>query len=408
MKIVWFTSTPVITTGLLSSGTWISSMYNALKEQNIDIINIALTAPYATSFDNKDTIILKAGANSRKKPAMDLVNIFKNHIEEINPDLIHIWGTEWNGSYIAMKAYLRVPVLISIQGMASILKNHVLGTLGIQSTLRWLTVHDLFAPSGLLSLYKSLYRTGKMELQVVNKMEFFECATPFMEAWVRSINPKAKIYNCPSVLRKDFYNNKWLSSNYNRYTLFLPDATTTYKGFDVMLKAAKILIREFPELQLRIAGPVPRKGFFIVKGYERYINHLLNDEEIKKRVTFLGPLTSDKLSKEMLSSNAVVISSIIESQGLVLLEAMMLGVPTIASYAGGMPDLFTHNYSAIGYPVGDSITLAHSIRKLFTNISLTEEIAENSYRIAQIRNNREMVSSKLIGIYSDIFDQNNI
>jgi len=381
-------------------------MYNALSRfSEIEIFNIVISQDLTQSEVINDTVIIKSNKKARQKPSKTLLAQFRRSIVKINPDLIHIWGTEWNGAYLATKAHFQIPILVSIQGIADSVKRKLKGSRNTLEVLRWLTIHDLVAPSGLFRQYRDLRRTSKMELKAIQKFHYFECATAFMEAWVRSINKTAEIFNCNSILRSSFYRNRWSEISMNRFSLFLPDAFTTYKGFDVMLKAAKILIKEFPALQIRVAGNIPRKSFLKASGYERYLHDIIEKNNLKDSVIFLGPLTSDQLSKEMLSSNCVVISSLIESQSLILLESMMLGVPTVASYAGGMPELFTHMQSALGYPVGDHVTLAHSIRNLFNNPNLAVEISENAYILAHSRNDKMACAIDMINIYKEILEK---
>lgn len=404
MKIAWFTPYPILMYGHSASGTWISALYNSmLTIDNINFVNIVLSQTKNEISDNKIVTIDYRGA-IRHLPPNNTIETFKKCVREIEPDLIHIWGTEWNGSYIVAKARLNVPVLVSIQGIASINKDFVKGTLRISEVLKFLTIHDLFAPSGLLTLYRDLKRTGEMELNAVRYIKYIESATPFMEAWVGSVNPQAKMFNCPSVLRPPFYNYKWNIIKVSRYTLFLPNAVTGYKGFDVVLKAAKILVKEFPLLQIRVAGPIPRKGFIKVSGYERYIYRLITNYGLSDNVVFLGPLTAEQLCQEMVSIHAVVISSLIETQCLVLLEAMMLGVPTLASYAGGMPDLFTNMRTAIGYPVGDSVTLAYSIRRIFNDDSLATKLSESAFQLGHERNDVAKCTDNMKNIYQQVLE----
>jgi glycosyltransferase involved in cell wall biosynthesis len=403
MKILWFTATPVKAYSDTVSGSWSFSMYDALSIiGEIEIYNIVISRDLTRGEVTNNTIIIKSTTRNRQKPGKRLIEQFNQSIVEINPDLVHIWGTEWNGAYLASKAQLRIPVLVSIQGIADTVKRQIKGTRNTIEILRWLTIHDLFASSGLISLYRDMTRTTKMEIEAIERLHYFECATPFMEAWVRSINNQAEVFCCNSILRSIFYRFKWSDISIKRYSLFLPDAFTSYKGFDVMLRATKILIKEFPSLQIRVAGTIPRKGFFWTSGYERYLNGIIENNDLKARVIFLGPLTSGQLSREMLLSNCVVISSLIESQSLILLESMMLGVPTVASYAGGMPELFTNMQSALGYPVGDHIALAHSIRRLFNDPKLAIEISENAYNLAHRRNEELGCTNVMVNIYKTI------
>lgn len=403
MKVLWFTSSPVLGYSDNVSGSWTYSMYNALIGiKGIDINNLVISHGLNKGQAQEGTIIIETKTKNRQKPGRELIKSFREAVISIKPDLIHIWGTEWNGAYIAVMANLEIPVLVSIQGIAERVMRNLGGNRKTIEVLRWLTIHDLIAPSGLMRIYRDLKRASKMEFKAIEHLHYFECATPYMEAWVRSINNQAEVFKCSSILRPVFYKFRWSTSSMQNHSLFLPDAFMSYKGFDVMLKATEILIKEFPFLQIRVAGVVPRKGLFKVSGYERYLHWIIKRKHLESKIVFLGQLKSDRLCQEMLSSHCVIISSLIESQSLVLLESMMLGVPTIASYAGGMPDLFTNMQTALGYPAGDHIALSQCARRLLNDQILANQLSSNAYNLAHKRNEQLSCAERMANIYTTI------
>ena len=51
-------------------------------------------------------------------------------------------------------------------------------------------------------------------------------------------------------------------------------------------------------------------------------------------------------------------------------EAQLLGVPVIASYVGGVPDMVTHGETGLLYRFEEVEMLAEGIRNLFMNMAL--------------------------------------
>jgi len=154
MKILWVTATPVKAYGDNTSGSWTFSMYNALSRfSEIEIFNIVISQDLTQSEVINDTVIIKSNKKARQKPSKTLLAQFRRSIVKINPDLIHIWGTEWNGAYLATKAHFQIPILVSIQGIADSVKRKLKGSRNTLEVLRWLTIHDLVAPSGLFRQY---------------------------------------------------------------------------------------------------------------------------------------------------------------------------------------------------------------------------------------------------------------
>ncbi|MDF2716870.1 MAG: N-acetyl-alpha-D-glucosaminyl L-malate synthase, partial [Paenibacillus sp.] len=64
-----------------------------------------------------------------------------------------------------------------------------------------------------------------------------------------------------------------------------------------------------------------------------------------------------------------------ESFGLVALEAMACGVPTVGSTAGGIPELITHGTTGYLAPIGDTRQMADYVIRLLCNPELYEAMS---------------------------------
>ncbi|MEO3945173.1 N-acetyl-alpha-D-glucosaminyl L-malate synthase BshA [Gorillibacterium sp. CAU 1737] len=84
---------------------------------------------------------------------------------------------------------------------------------------------------------------------------------------------------------------------------------------------------------------------------------------LKDRVIFCGK--QDAVAEILSLSDLMLLPSEKESFGLVALEAMACGVPTVGSLAGGIPELVEHGVSGFLSPIGDIASMAdHAIRLL--------------------------------------------
>ncbi len=82
-------------------------------------------------------------------------------------------------------------------------------------------------------------------------------------------------------------------------------------------------------------------------GYTRYILDEIKRLGIEKNVEFVGSQKTDGIIKLMLQSNVTVVPSAMENASATLRESMHLGVPSIAAFRGGMPELI--NDGETGY-----------------------------------------------------------
>lgn len=107
------------------------------------------------------------------------------------------------------------------------------------------------------------------------------------------------------------------------------------KGIDILLDAARILLRERNDLVFLIAGPC-------ATGEEEFARRMLataQEPAMRGRVRFLGSRAD--IAEFMASLDLFVLPTRGEPFGIVLLEAMAAGVPVIASNVGGIPEIVT-------------------------------------------------------------------
>jgi glycosyltransferase involved in cell wall biosynthesis len=101
-------------------------------------------------------------------------------------------------------------------------------------------------------------------------------------------------------------------------------------------------------------------------------------------VSFLGILDRSRdLPQIYASADAFVFTSLTETLGLVVLEAMASGLPVIATPAGGVADHLRHEENGLAYPAGDVTGMAHAIVRLCMNRKLRDDLARGARRTAE-------------------------
>ncbi len=107
-----------------------------------------------------------------------------------------------------------------------------------------------------------------------------------------------------------------------------------FKGPQVLIKAAGELVREQPELALRL---VMCGG---ASGSDSSVEHyraLAREEGLGRCVRFLGPRPPEELVSIYQAADVVAVPSYNESFGLVAVEAQATGTPVVAARVGGLP-----------------------------------------------------------------------
>jgi glycosyltransferase involved in cell wall biosynthesis len=140
----------------------------------------------------------------------------------------------------------------------------------------------------------------------------------------------------------------------------------TEKGVEVLIGAMGRLIEAFPRVKVLFAGQ-----YRDVMGEEAYFRRLmpLIDQLGSDHWEFLGILSQDQMPAFYSACDVLVVSSLnsTESFGLVQVEAMLCGTPSIASNLPGVRQPPRMTGMGEVTPIGDSEALAEAIIRVLRN-----------------------------------------
>lgn len=131
---------------------------------------------------------------------------------------------------------------------------------------------------------------------------------------------------------------------------------TPYKKVENIIKAISLL-EDQP--RLTVIGPT------LDKQYRTLLEELASKLNVDTR--FLGTVSDESLVKYLSSSAALVLPSIDEGFGLVLLEAMACELPVVANRAGGVPEAVDDGETGYLVRQGDIQQLSDRMRLLLTD-----------------------------------------
>jgi glycosyltransferase involved in cell wall biosynthesis len=98
--------------------------------------------------------------------------------------------------------------------------------------------------------------------------------------------------------------------------------------------------------------------------YVRRICRRIEEARLQDRIRLLGTVSDADLEKLMRESHLLVVPSSYEGFGIVYLEGMAFGLPSIASDAGGAKEVITDNVNGFLVPPGDPLRLRDHIVNL--------------------------------------------
>lgn len=414
MKILWITNMlfpepQKFLTGsevIKGGGGWMTSAADVLSKTEGVQLYVATVSPLVnelTTFQGntiKYYILPYGKGNNEYNPEYE--PFFKMIQEKEQLDIIHIHGTEFTQGLAYVNSCGANNVVVSIQGMKSVIADYYCAGISFKDRLKNITVRDILK-GGITKEASAFRKQGKNEIKLISKVNHIIGRTSWDKAHTWSYNPSITYHHCDEILRPEFYiSRKWKYNECRKHSIFLSQAWYPLKGAHQVFKAVRSLISKYPDLEIRIAGDdITRyasiKGLVHYNTYSNYLSHLIKKYHLRNHVFFTGPLSTKEMINEYLNCNIFICPSSIENSPNSLGEAQILGVPCIASYAGGIPDMMKGQESYL-YRFEDVKMLAYLIDKVFRQgadyIGIINE--------AERRHNYTLNNNRLLEIYNTI------
>ena len=163
------------------------------------------------------------------------------------------------------------------------------------------------------------------------------------------------------------------------------------KGLTYFLMAAELILSSGYDVEFVIAGSGPE---------EETLRHAAQHLDIANRVTFVGHVPEYTQVIETL--DVFVIPSLEQGLGTVMLEAMALGKPVVATRVGGIADFFVDNDHALLVPQANHTLLAQKIKFLLDNPSKARKLAVSGEQFVRKRFSVERMTQETAQLYRQI------
>jgi glycosyltransferase involved in cell wall biosynthesis len=416
MKVLYFSNTPALGSDYINkdakikgTGGWLYSL-NEVIQKKVDL-SLAFHYPYnKESFKYQKTeyypiytgnIIvenLKRGFLGKVYDT-NFLNQYLKIIDDVKPDIIHIHGTE--NSFLCILGKINIPIVISIQGNLTVYQHkYIAGYYGnfIKQKNDSITLKSsVFGRNSFYKSYKNMQKMAKIEQKYLKLAKNIIGRTDWDRRITSVLAPKSKYYIGNEILRDGFYLEKW-SNTYQKgkVILFTTNGDNYYKGFETICQTLSLLNDLGLQVEWRIAG---------------IFNHSLINKITKKQLAYnypkkglvlLGSLDEQQLISNLKESHLYIMPSHIENSPNNLCEAMIIGMPCIATFAGGTASMLKADEEGILIQDGDPWVMAGAILEIINNPSEAEIYSKNARERALKRHDKATIISELIQTYSKI------
>lgn len=402
MRVFWFTNTPSLYSEQrkgYGGGGWISSLEEEIskrpgielaigffhsdkifkiKKRNVWYYPISIHTGILNKI--KNNIFLK------KRDDTEL-HYFLKAIEDFQPDLIHIFGSESSFGLIANR--VEVPVVIHLQGLLSACRNAYFPP-GCNSLdyLKFMNPKEAFKK---LVSKRIFNHNAVREERILKDCKFIMGRTDWDKSIAEIYSPGTEYFCCGELLRNIFYeSNPWQNHKRPELKIMSTLSKVDYKGFDVILKTARLIKRH-----LNYSFTWNVFGISEYKFWEKKLNIKSSDVD----VNLCGRATPEILISNMLASDVFVHPSYIDNSPNSVCEAQMVGIPVIATNVGGVSSLIEHGINGLFVPANDPYMTASYILRIKNDPKLAIQLASKGREIAFARHNRTKIVEDALKVY---------
>ena len=308
--------------------------------QNPELEHCIITFSYGPLKSQFEKLGIRPIILSKKRP-YDISFLIQllGMIKDINPDIIHCRNglTAINYGGLCAKL-LRIPLICSIHGHTNFLKK----SFGLKFSI-WMMKQS----SAVIAVSYSI----KQDL-LTKKI------------------PKQKIKVIHNGIALNNYKIKTSTKiSSNNLMIVSVGSLRPVKGHRFLILAVKEIIKEFPNIKLLIIGDGPLRNI---------LENLVKKMGLRNNISFLG--IKNNVLDIMATSSLIVVPSLSEGISNVLLEAMLIKKPVVATNVGGNPEVVINGKTGLLVEKENPFVLAKAIITLLKNPELREKMGKEGYK----------------------------
>lgn len=414
MRVLWITNTifpavctelgiakPVVGGWMYSSAQYLIDTFNDIK---LGVASLYEGKTIKTINNNGISYFMIPQSKPKNKYDKNLEKHWITIANKFDADVVHIHGTEYPHGLAYVNACGSADVVVSIQGLVSIIERYYLGGINPNGLRKSKTIRDWVKRDSLIKQQKKMLKQGEYEKALIKKVNNIIGRTNWDKSHTWALNPKAKYHFNNETLRDEFYKKSWNPNKCIKHQIFLSQSYYPLKGLQQVIKALPLILDHYPDAKVCIAGEdfINNKESWRINGYEKYIRKLIRSLGLDSKIKFTGTLNEKEMCEKYLESNVFICPSSIENSSNSIAEAQLLGIPCVASYVGGTSDMVNNEKTGMLYRFEETEMLANAVCRIFSDPEFATELSYNEKSIASKRHDKLKNARELFTIYQEI------
>ena len=195
----------------------------------------------------------------------------------------------------------------------------------------------------------------------------------------------------PASIEEKVLKKKQLGLNKNDFVLGNVGRMDYLKNQRILIEILPALKKISPQIKLILVGGGEEEG---------NLKKLAIKKDVKNDVTFLGQRSD--VNQILKAFDIFIFPSLTEGLPLVIIEAMATGLPVVASYVGGIPELIIHGKNGFLVSPTSKKGIKNTIIKLLQNQKLRQNVGKTGREIFESRFSLPQMVKNYLKVYNEV------
>lgn len=320
--------------------------------------------------------------------------------ERVNPDVIQVFGTESDLGMVIFKT--SIPVVFHIQSVYHSYYHKYFSGITQKDVKSYTSLKSKITCRTSINDYHRRIRVVEREKSLYTKCKYFLGRTDWDRRCASILGPDARYFHCDEAIREEFFLQKWNKKfDGQEIRLLSIISGSIYKGLETIIETTELLEKVSTFRIIWDIIGINKESESVVICKKKY------GKKLSKNINFIGRInSSSEIIKLMQNSDIFVHPSHIENSPNSICEAMVLGMPIIATNTGGTSSLLKDSESGILIQDGDPWSMAGAILELYKDHEKAIRFSEKARETAIKRHDPKKIVDNLMQIYKDILSEN--
>jgi len=159
------------------------------------------------------------------------------------------------------------------------------------------------------------------------------------------------------------------------------------KGYPILIEAVALLRARGRNVRLTLVGEGPERAM---------LEKLIALRDLRDSVRLAGACNHDRLPDYYDSNDTFVLSSLLEGVPVVLMEAMAMEMPCIATWITGIPEIIDKDVEGLLVPPASAGAIADAVERLIEEPEVARRLATAARRKVVVKYNLERNVKRLV------------